>query len=407
MRVHGPSREHLDAEGEAFAELVMRGVEQALRVTVKDLKATWTGDDLAVITRVCNRFTVTDLLPWLAASYLEAQTAQRGRLLGTVLTAATMAVPAPATSLAEEYLATASNRLKGFWSVVWEDARKELLTGMENGESIPQLRKRVMQVTGVSKARGTMIARTEVIGAQNRGSLNSMTAAGMPGEKSWLATRDHLTRETHRNAHGQIRKLLASDGDIHFTVGGVSMDGPHDPSAPPRETINCRCTLIYELDEQAATQAVEDGAWEELDEDAAVRRWMQNAPSTMKGYNDSTLRYLIQEEQRKGLVTYAKGDHTVKIMKPGPLVKAKVKRLFATVDELLRDAPPHPGRKVDILVGATGSTKRYRIFGTTALGSHEIVIDRGLLMKNQGPDYFSPVGFMPAARTTDPLVYTL
>jgi len=278
---------------------------------------------------------------------------------------------------------------------------------MEKGESIPQLRKRVMQVTGVSKARGTMIARTEVIGAQNRGSLNSMTAAGMPGEKSWLSTRDHLTRETHRNAHGQIRKLLVSQGDTHFTVGGVSMDGPHDPSAPPRETINCRCTLIYELDEQAATQAVEDGAWEELDEDAAVRRWMQNAPSTMKGYNDSTLRYLIQEEQRKGLVTYAKGDHTVKIMKPGPLVKAKVKRLFATVDELLRDAPPHPGRKVDILVGATGSTKRYRIFGTTALGSHEIVIDRGLLMKNQGPDYFSPVGFMPAARTTDPLVYTL
>lgn len=414
MRIDGPSRAYLDAQGEAFEDLVTRGIEQALKVATKDLKSTWTGDDLATIERVFTQYTIDRLIPWLADSYLEAQMSQRQRLLDAVLTAgatfhlpgkhnqkdhghgmrkgnaelieskareggftfrpfdrsvpatgfavspypqrsevidtkdltadhvkayarrnkdlldkpdhhlgawrdqeggadqvwldvtvvksgqaaaetvakaanqkaiydlgsgnvidtggtgeasgstgafdsgrhhgrgpggpvrgdhqgltaATMPVPTPASTLADQYLATASNRLRGISDEVWQHARKELHAGMLAGESIPQLRKRVQATIGVSAPRATMIARTEVIGAQNRGSLDQMIAAGFQGTKTWLATRDHRTRASHARANRQERAIV-QPGDTEFSVGGVSMDGPHDPSAPPGETINC------------------------------------------------------------------------------------------------------------------------------------------------------------------------
>jgi hypothetical protein len=382
MRVQGPSREHLDAEGEAFEALVMRGIEQALRVTAKDLKATWTGDDLGVIARVFDRFTETDLLPWLATSYLNASLSQRERLLDEVVTAASMPIPPPASGLAEQYLATATNRLKGISDVVWDDARKELLTGMERGESIPQLRKRVMGAAGVARPRATMIARTEVIGAQNRGSLDQMIAAGFPGKKTWLATRDHRTRPSHANANMQERAIV-QPGDTEFMVGGVSMDGPHDPSAPPRETINCRCTLLYALDDQAVTEAAEDGAWEQLDEGTLFNR---TVPPEMRGYKDTAVRSLIQQELVNTSV-YARGEHLIKIVDEGALDGTKVKRLFTVVDDLLTAAPPGGGDPLRLTVGTTEA----RALATTVIGQHDIIMDRKVLMpdKQIGPEYFS------------------
>lgn len=260
MRITGPSVTHLQGQEDLFEELVMAGVRQALNVAAKDLKGTWTGDDLAVIERVFTAYTAEKLIPWLTGSYQEAVSSQHARLTEAVVTAAGFTIPPPATTLAEQYLATATNRLSGISDVVWQHTRDELQTGMQAGESIPQLRKRVQSVAEVSKARATMIARTEVIGAQNRGSLGQMVAADMPGRKNWLATRDSRTRPSHANANGQTAALTGTD--TTFTVGGVSMDGPHDTTAPARETINCRCTLTYDLDDEAVQMAA-DRRWDQ------------------------------------------------------------------------------------------------------------------------------------------------
>lgn len=57
-------------------------------------------------------------------------------------------------------------------------------------------------------------------------------------EKLWIATIDSRTRDTHFAADGQRAPLKGK-----FTVGGVELDRPGDPTGPAREVRNCRCRV--------------------------------------------------------------------------------------------------------------------------------------------------------------------
>lgn len=57
-------------------------------------------------------------------------------------------------------------------------------------------------------------------------------------EKLWIATMDSRTRDTHFAADGQRAPLKGK-----FTVGGVQLDRPGDPTGPAREVRNCRCRV--------------------------------------------------------------------------------------------------------------------------------------------------------------------
>lgn len=59
--------------------------------------------------------------------------------------------------------------------------------------------------------------------------------------KTWLNTDDPRTRPTHVRAGDQRVQM-----DETFIVGGARLRFPHDPLGPPGETINCRCTLLFD-----------------------------------------------------------------------------------------------------------------------------------------------------------------
>lgn len=99
------------------------------------------------------------------------------------------------------------------------------------------------------KSRAATIARTEVVAANNQGGLASwgavsqaLGATGAQVLKTWLATEDVATRETHSDIDGTEIPI----GET-FTVGGSEMTGPGDDNADPAETVNCRCTLTYRV----------------------------------------------------------------------------------------------------------------------------------------------------------------
>lgn len=98
-----------------------------------------------------------------------------------------------------------------------------------------------------------------VVGAMNAASLIAATNAGALA-KRWLATDDERTRPTHREAEGQVVGI----GE-NFQVGAAELAFPHDPTGPPEETINCRCTMLYQLgayDPAADVAAhMKDGEW--------------------------------------------------------------------------------------------------------------------------------------------------
>ncbi len=117
-----------------------------------------------------------------------------------------------------------------------------LAAGVAEGEAIPELRARLQRVfANLSDYRATMIARTETVGGYNQASFLAALDAGAT-RKTWLATRDQRTRETHRQENGRTAAM-----NKRFTI--TKSRWPADPSAPAAQSINCRCALTFEFEE--------------------------------------------------------------------------------------------------------------------------------------------------------------
>lgn len=94
--------------------------------------------------------------------------------------------------------------------------------------------------------RATLIARTEMTGAVNGGSLAATQivadATKTTYEKEWLTAHGakYPRHEEYVGLNGQRTTL-----DGLFTVGSAQLQYPGDPSGPPHEICNCRCALAY------------------------------------------------------------------------------------------------------------------------------------------------------------------
>lgn len=126
----------------------------------------------------------------------------------------------------------------------WERRRIQsvLTQGILQGESIPNLTKRLEQVTGGDHKSAIRNARTMMTGVQNAGRVDAMFRArgmGIPLDKQWLATADGRTRHWHRELDGvaiPLEEAFNNEyGDIMY---------PGDPGADGANIYNCRCTLV-------------------------------------------------------------------------------------------------------------------------------------------------------------------
>ncbi|MFF5801604.1 phage portal protein [Streptomyces albogriseolus] len=119
-----------------------------------------------------------------------------------------------------------------------------LAAGVAEGESIPELRARLQRVfTNLSDFRATMIARTETVGGYSQASFLAALDAGAV-RKTWLATADQRTRETHRQANGKSAPM-----NKRFEL--TKSRWPADPTAPAAQAIMCRCALTFQFDEES------------------------------------------------------------------------------------------------------------------------------------------------------------
>lgn len=134
--------------------------------------------------------------------------------------------------------------------VAWQKGQIQSVTlqGILQGESIPNLTKRIAQHLGDTNHASTVrYARTAVTSAQNAGRSDAYKRAenmGIKMKQMWIATLDNRTRHEHRVLNGQIRAV----GEP-FEVEGEEIMYPGDPSAAAHLVWNCRCT----------TRAVVDG----------------------------------------------------------------------------------------------------------------------------------------------------
>lgn len=122
----------------------------------------------------------------------------------------------------------------------WNKLRDSLSQGIQAGEGVDKLAARVNDTMTLRIGQSAeVIARTEVVGAENGGMLLSWRQSDIVSGKTWLATMtDGRTRETHVEAHGQT---VALDEDFEVGDGAGPAPGQIDQAS---ESVNCRCTMM-------------------------------------------------------------------------------------------------------------------------------------------------------------------
>ena len=125
---------------------------------------------------------------------------------------------------------------KNVTTTIADQITEQLRLAQAAGESIPQTMTRIQHVFDVADARAETIARTEMVGSANRGSLEAYKQGGI-SENEWIATRDDRTRDSHWAMDGTI-VAVGSD----FWVGGGHGPCPGE-IGDPAEDCNCRCTI--------------------------------------------------------------------------------------------------------------------------------------------------------------------
>jgi len=125
--------------------------------------------------------------------------------------------------------------------------RRELKTGLLEGESIADLKTRVENVYDMATGyRAERMARTEMGSALNYGSWEGMTQSKVVDEKEWISVIDDRTRGA---GYGDDYDHISADGQIvpvnnRFEISGESLQYPRDPVGSAGNIINCRCKVI-------------------------------------------------------------------------------------------------------------------------------------------------------------------
>jgi hypothetical protein len=102
------------------------------------------------------------------------------------------------------------------------------------------------------KYRAETIARTEALRMTNMANQHLYENAIQEGtiqedtyRRYWVSTRDNRTRDAHRTLPSMNKEGRAINEPFRSSLGLIMY--PHDPNASPKNTIGCRCVVVYDL----------------------------------------------------------------------------------------------------------------------------------------------------------------
>ena len=112
-----------------------------------------------------------------------------------------------------------------------------LIQGLLQGDSIPDIAKRLIDVVGMNKSAAVRNARTMTTSIENKGrddAYEELREKGIELDTVWVSTLDDRTRHSHRMLYGEVR-----DEETGKYSNGLRYPG--DPLGDPEEVYNCRC----------------------------------------------------------------------------------------------------------------------------------------------------------------------
>ena len=147
--------------------------------------------------------------------------------------------------LVDRYFNNRSLILAGVTSQMSSKIDKIIQSGRLEGLSNQDIARNITNsFPSILRFRANLIARTETHNAVGFAAdiyyeaLGKQT--GIKLKKKWIAVSDDRTRSAHSEVNGTI-----IDNDENFIVGGAEMKYAGDPAGGLKNTINCRCTVIY------------------------------------------------------------------------------------------------------------------------------------------------------------------
>ena len=247
-RVRGWTTAQLIAREEAFDALISKAIRMTLRPITLNMNSIIVASTISefasgAVTATWDTYVVNELHPYLVETFMDSAV----DVLGGMETALDVSIPKITEGYAQEYLASAPNRLKNIGDAVWVKVRASLMEGVDAGEDMQQLASRVRHVAQVPHVRASVIARTEVHAAAEQGALAQVQLGGFTDaecQKEWLATDDARTRPEHLEADGQRVGLNQS-----FIVWGEGLRFPGDPNGRAENVIQCRCSTAFVFDD--------------------------------------------------------------------------------------------------------------------------------------------------------------
>jgi hypothetical protein len=120
--------------------------------------------------------------------------------------------------------------------------------GLDDGLGVDKIGKRIRELSGpMSALRAHVIARTETHTAANFGAQQAAELTGLDMKREWVSSMDDRTRDEagadHVSADGQIVGMKEP-----FIVSGEKLMFPGDPAGSAKNTVMCRCQVVFIYD---------------------------------------------------------------------------------------------------------------------------------------------------------------
>ena len=138
-----------------------------------------------------------------------------------------------------------AKKLRDRMDLIWnrQKINSAITQGVLQGESIPQISKRLQKVTDMNHTAAVRNARTMMTSCENKGrqdAYDSLREKGIDLAEKWIATLDGRTRHSHRHLHGTYKDPKTGEYENGLRY-------PADPMGEPEEIYNCRCCEIAEV----------------------------------------------------------------------------------------------------------------------------------------------------------------
>lgn len=183
------------------------------------------------------------------------------------------------------------DRIVGINATTQEDIRGVIDEALREGVNPRRIRDQVGQyVDDIIPNRGEVIARTEMLHAQNYGRHNTMKVSGVVEYKKWLATSDSRTRPSHNDMHGQVQPL---DKPFESPDGFTAMY-PGDFGIAEMD-IQCRCTTRAHFPEIENLAAPEGRTKQAPSDDEVIKAFVKSYESAVDEFRRSVVRAMKKQ----------------------------------------------------------------------------------------------------------------